>query len=174
MKTISLFAVLLATFAQLGWACTPISYVDESGHELPLEQIVEIKFTKSAYVVVGDVVDLEDVVEHEPTKRGRMRTHTFQRATVVVRKSWKPSKAAGDKLLVYTDLNESCGRSLVLGSQALIYASGDEPVGLNGWGTILEEGFSAVDVRILDELSTDQDKAQQSVQPNRREDAAPG
>jgi hypothetical protein len=176
MRQLLFIALLAGQSCGVSWSCTPITYIDDSGHELSEEKIVQIKFDNHAYVIVGDVVTLENITANEISTSGRKRPHVHQRATVLVRKSWKPSKRVGDELQIYTDLGDSCSESLELSSQVLIYAGGAEPVELSGWGTTSALGFSSSDVRILDSIASladNKSEPNKPLQPIAAKDGAP-
>ena len=145
-------AVLCSLLSGAALACAPVVYVDKSGRELPEDQVVQIRFNASDYVIVGNVVKVEDIEEYAPTPAGRRRIRHYQSATVSVVKSWKSTKRVGDTLTVYADLTDSCSRALVLGTQPLIYASGPEPVTLSGWYAIFEQGLSSSHASTLDRI----------------------
>lgn len=149
--SVPFFAFYLASCSSM--ACTPVVIRDaKTGETLSVPQLVKLQFNKSTYVLVGDVVQATTVEESRMYARGRVRRYTFQEATIRVRKSWKPSKKAGDTLRIRSDLDHSCSAEVTLGAQVLVYAKGEEPVALWGTDRTSPLGFASEDVAILDSI----------------------
>ena len=152
MKLLALVLTIAAVASFESRACTPVTITDENGQPLKEEALIESEYRSSSFVFIGDVITSEIITEYEDQPNGRKRPHRYQKATIVVRKSWKSSKRDGETLEVYTDLDHTCNRWVPIG-QALIYANGKEPVELSSV-RISSLAFGSPDVATLDRVAT--------------------
>jgi hypothetical protein len=146
MRGSVLVALLLCLVGAASPACDLPIAIDRKGRPIKVshEEQVRSAFARSAYVVVGDVIAADDVVG----------THS-QKATILVKRSWKPSKREGDTLLVLTDLSNTCGARIAAGTQLLIYATGPEPIGVFVYERLLHTNSASLDIRLLDQIAAE-------------------